>query len=145
MVAMITRNPGTGRPIRSQSPPSRQASKRRNHVFYETRMSTIGGPGGIGGPKGPKGPDGTDGDAEIADVGKNAETASAQGVGQADIDAIASDIAAGKLTPREAVDRLVDQMAGSDVLDPADRAELREIMSDLVANDPHLQSLLGRV
>jgi len=111
-------------------------------------MSTIGGPGGIGGPKGPKGPDASDGADDVTDVagGTAADaTQSAQGVGQADIDEIASDVAAGKLTPREAVDRLVDQIAGTDVLDPADRAELREIMSDLVANDPHLQSLLGRV
>lgn len=111
-------------------------------------MSTIGGPGGIGGPKGPKGPDASDGADDVTDVagGTAADaTQGAQGVGQADIDAIASDVAAGKLTPREAVDRLVDQIAGTDVLDPADRAELREIMSDLVANDPHLQSLLGRV
>lgn len=111
-------------------------------------MSTIGGPGGIGGPKGPNGPDASNGVDDVSDVagGTAADaTQGARGVGQADIDAIASDVAAGKLTPREAVDRLVDQIAGTDVLDPADRAELREIMSDLVANDPHLQSLLGRV
>jgi len=107
-------------------------------------MSSIGGPGGIGGPKGPNAPDGPDAADDVAEVAQPKAEA-AQGVGQADIDAIASDIAAGKLTPREAVDRLVDQIAGSDVLDPADRAELREIMSDLVANDPHLQGLLGRV
>jgi hypothetical protein len=108
-------------------------------------MSTIGGPGGIGGPKGPTGPDASDGADDVSEVAGGNAAESAQGVGQADIDAIASDVAAGKLTPREAVDRLVDQIAGTDVLDPADRAELREIMSDLVANDPHLQSLLGRV
>ncbi|MEO8843552.1 MAG: hypothetical protein ABI591_09535 [Kofleriaceae bacterium] len=111
-------------------------------------MSTIGGPGGIGGPKGPNGPDASDGTDDVSDVtGSTAAdaTQSARGVGQPDIDAIASDVAAGKLTPREAVDRLVDQIAGTDVLEPADRAELREIMSDLVANDPHLQGLLGRV
>jgi hypothetical protein len=117
-------------------------------------MSTIGGPGGIGGPKGPKGPDGPDGpdspdssggpDKLSGSRGPDATTATAS-TGQADIDAIASDIAAGKLTPREAVDKLVDQIAGSDVLDPADRAELREMMADLVANDPHLQGLLGRI
>ena len=108
-------------------------------------MSTIGGPGGIGGPKGPKGPDASGGVDDIRDVASGTAADATQGVGQTDIDAIASDVAAGKLTPREAVDRLVDQIAGTDVLDPADRAELREIMSDLVANDPHLQSLLGRV
>jgi hypothetical protein len=114
-------------------------------------MSTIGGPGGIGGPKGPKGPDGpdsTDGPDTSSGPDKlsGTDAASATGAtGQADIDAIASDIAAGKLTPREAVDKLVDQIAGTDVLDPADRAELREMMADLVANDPHLQGLLGRI
>jgi hypothetical protein len=120
-------------------------------------MSTIGGPGGIGGPKGPKGPDGPDGpdsaggpdssggpDKLSGGRGPDA-AAAASATGQADIDAIASDIAAGKLTPREAVDKLVDQIAGTDVLDPADRAELREMMADLVANDPHLQGLLGRI
>jgi hypothetical protein len=117
-------------------------------------MSTIGGPGGIGGPKGPKGPDGPDspdssGGPDGPDKlsgGRGPDAASAtSATGQADIDAIASDIAAGKLTPREAVDKLVDQIAGTDVLDPADRAELREMMADLVANDPHLQGLLGRI
>ena len=114
-------------------------------------MSTIGGPGGIGGPKGPKGPDGPggpdgpDGPDKLSG-GRGPDAASATAAtGQADIDAIASDIASGKLTPREAVDKLVDQIAGTDVLDPADRAELREMMADLVANDPHLQGLLGRI
>jgi hypothetical protein len=117
-------------------------------------MSTIGGPGGIGGPKGPKGPDGPDGpdngsgpdgpDKLSGGRGPDAAAATAS-TGQADIDAIAADIASGKLTPREAVDKLVDQVAGTDVLDPADRAELREMMADLVANDPHLQGLLGRI
>ncbi|HET9990068.1 MAG TPA: hypothetical protein VFQ65_16170 [Kofleriaceae bacterium] len=117
-------------------------------------MSTIGGPGGIGGPKGPKGPDGPDGSDSTGGPdgpdklsgGRGPDAASATGAtGQAEIDAIAADIAAGKLTPREAVDKLVDQIAGTDVLDPADRAELREMMADLVANDPHLQGLLGRI
>ncbi len=105
-------------------------------------MSTIGGPGGIGGPKGPKGPDGPDDIDDVADVSSNAKT---EGVGDVQLDAIASDIAAGKLSPQQAVDKLVDQLAGTDALDPADRAELREMMADLVANDPHLQGLLNRV
>ncbi len=110
-------------------------------------MSGIGGPGGIGGPKGPQGPDASDA-ADGADAAHSVETAAPAGIagtGQADLDAIASDVAAGKLTPREAVDKLVDQLAGTDALDPADRAELREMMADLVANDPHLQGLLGRI
>ncbi len=113
-------------------------------------MSTIGGPGGIGGPKGPQGPDAPDGPDETSATEANAATESTTSTGVAatgdpSLDAIASEIAAGKLTPREAVDKLVDQMAGTDALDPADRAELREMMADLVANDPHLQGLLGRI
>ncbi|HEY6039062.1 MAG TPA: hypothetical protein VIV58_32490 [Kofleriaceae bacterium] len=118
-------------------------------------MSTIGGPGGIGGPKGPKGPDGPDGPDSGPDGpdklsgGRGPDAAAATSAtgatGHADIDAIAADIAAGKLTPREAVDKLVDQIAGTDALDPADRAELRQMMADLMANDPHLQGLLGRI
>lgn len=114
-------------------------------------MSTIGGPGGIGGPKGPQGadapegPEGPEGPAEAGAPSVAAKPASVGATGDAHLDAIASDIAAGKLTPREAVDKLVDQMAGTDALEPADRAELREMMADLVANDPHLQGLLGRI
>lgn len=116
-------------------------------------MSTIGGPGGIGGPKGPQGLDAPDGPSETAaadatdatDAPDAASTTRLAATGDPHLDAMASDIAAGKLTPREAVDKLVDQLAGTDALDPADRAELREMMADLVANDPHLQGLLGRL
>ncbi|CAN5306532.1 hypothetical protein BH11MYX1_BH11MYX1_40290 [soil metagenome] len=108
-------------------------------------MSTIGGPGGIGGPKGPQGPDAPEGPDEAAAATDAASTTHVAATGDPHLDAIASDIAAGKLTPREAVDKLVDQLAGTDVLEPADRAELREMMADLVANDPHLQGLLGRI
>jgi hypothetical protein len=103
-------------------------------------MSTIGGPGGIGGPKGPGGPEGPEdvGDvADVSDVGDVAPTG--------DLDAIAADLQAGKLTPHEAVDKLVDQIASGTDLGPADRAELRELMTDLVANDPHLGALITRL
>lgn len=102
-------------------------------------MSSIGGPGGIGGPKGPAGPGAADGIDEAADV---AEVAQPERAGA--LDAIASDLAAGKLTAREAVDRMVDQIAGTEDLAPGERAELREMMQDLVANDPYLSGLLGR-
>lgn len=100
-------------------------------------MSSIGGPGGIGGPKGPSGPDGAD---EVADADS---VAAPEKAGQ--FDAIAADIAAGKLTPQEAVERMVDEIAGHEDLAPGDRAELREMLTDLVANDPYLSALVGRV
>lgn len=109
-------------------------------------MTGIGGPGGIGGPKGPggpsgpdgpEGPDGPDGPDDVADVGSTAPASN--------LDALAADIAAGKLTPQQAVDRLVDEIAGSKGLDASERAELKELMSDLIANDPNLAALVGRV
>jgi hypothetical protein len=111
-------------------------------------MSSIGGPGGIGGPKGPGGPTGVDGPDDVSDVGDVAD------VGQVDaaqasraagqLEAMAADIAAGKLTANEAIDRLVSEIAGSDQLGATERTELKEMLVDLVANDPYLQSLVGR-
>jgi hypothetical protein len=106
-------------------------------------MSTIGGPGGIGGPKGPDGPDGPDDLDEAAPLSQ----ASAEKVDAAAstmVDQLAADIAAGKLTQREAIDRLVEATAGPE-LGAAERAELRELLSDLVANDPFLGTLANRV
>jgi hypothetical protein len=128
-------------------------------------MTSIGGPGGIGGPKGPGGPggpgdvDGPDGAGDIdgmagpneldataaGAVGRDAgiERAAAAG-GTDDIDALAAEVAAGRLTPHEALQRLVDATAGPD-LGPAERAELRELLTDLVASDPYLSALAGRI
>lgn len=108
-------------------------------------MSTIGGPGGIGGPKGPSGPDGPDGTEGPDDVapGSGLDAAGAA-TGDATIDRLAAEIAAGRLTPREAVDQLVELTAGPE-LGAAERAELREMLTDLIANDPYLGGLVGRV
>jgi hypothetical protein len=117
-------------------------------------MSTIGGPGGIGGPKGPDGPDGL---PDIDDVHDVQDVHDASGVaGQAaiakapataatgDVEALAAEVAAGRLTPHEAIDRLVEAAAGPG-LDATERAELRELLTDLVTNDPHLGALVGRI
>ena len=105
-------------------------------------MSTIGGPGGIGGPKGPDGPDGP---ADIDDIAGEAAIehapAAAPGGG---IEALAAEVAAGRLTPHEAIDRLVEATAGPG-LGATERAELRELLTDLVTNDPHLGALVGRI
>lgn len=123
-------------------------------------MSTIGGPGGIGGPNGPGGPSGpagadgadgadgptgpdradhVDGPDRVAldNVGAATATRSAGG-----LDALAADIAAGRLTAHEAVEKLIDDIAGTQQLGTAERAELRELLTDLVANDPYLKSLM---
>lgn len=120
-------------------------------------MSGIGGPGGIGGPKGPGGPEGPDGpdgpegpdgpDGPDGIDGANGLDG-ASGVDgasdTADIDRLAAEVAAGRLTPREAIDQLVEATATPD-LSPTERAELREMLSDLVANDPYFGGLANRI
>lgn len=106
-------------------------------------MSGIGGPGGVGGPKGPGGPTGPDGPDDVDDVTDVSGPDRAAPAGN--LDALAADIAAGRLTPQQAVDRLVDEIAGSQALDATQRAELRELMADMIANDPTLSALVGRL
>jgi hypothetical protein len=107
-------------------------------------MTSIGGPGGIGGPKGPSaagGPDAAEStDAIAGDAGIERATATGHAP---DIEALSAEVAAGRLTAREAIDRLVDATATAE-MDPADRAELREMLSELVANDPYLGALATR-
>ena len=98
-------------------------------------MTSIGGPGGIGGPKGPSGPDGPDQLGELSEAPAAAETKG--------LDATLAQLRAGQLTPREAIDRMVDEAGAG--LGQTERAELRELIVDLVANDPYLSSLVGRV
>lgn len=109
-------------------------------------MSAIGGPGGIGGPKGPSGPSGPESLDDVSHAGDVADIDAAratQAVGG--LEAMAAEIAAGKLTANEAIDRLVDEICGTEQLGTAERTELREMLTDLVANDPYLQSLVGSV
>jgi hypothetical protein len=109
-------------------------------------MSGIGGPGGVGGPKGPGGPQGPDGPDDVDDVSGVGDVAAPDRTAPAgNLDALAADIAAGRLTPQQAVDRLVDEIAGTQALDASERAELREMMTDLIANDPNLAALVGRI
>jgi hypothetical protein len=112
-------------------------------------MSTIGGPGGIGGPKGARGPAGPEGPDEVQEVGDAGHAATVEAAratrAVGELEAMAADIAAGKLTAHEAIDRLVAEIAGTAPLDTAERAELRDMLADLVENDPYLQSLVGRL
>lgn len=109
-------------------------------------MSAIGGPGGIGGPKGPSGPTGPEGPDDIADTADAGQVDAARATRAASgLEAMAAEIAAGKLTAREAVDRMVDEIADTDALGAAERAELRDMLTDLIATDPYLQSLVGRL
>jgi hypothetical protein len=121
-----------------------------------------GGPGGAGGAGGPGSPGSIDGadEAEAAvESGAPLEVhaarpAAAGGAaagtgavgGTSAIDRIAADLDAGRISGREALDRLIDEAVPDEAeLGPADRAELREAMLELIANDPHLQALAARI
>jgi hypothetical protein len=114
-------------------------------------INRSGGPGGAGGPTGP---------GDVADVGEAeapveagaplevhaAGAAAAGGVETAQIDRIAADLDAGRISGREALDRLLDEAVPADLaLDEAERAELREAMEELIAHDPHLAALAARI
>ncbi len=127
-------------------------------------MSTIGGPGGIGGPKGPAGPNSVEHGGALEGPEKAGETeaephvagtpAAAAGTAAqpttpltspANLDRVAADLRIGRLTPHEAVDRLVADVVDGDAMTASDQAELRELMTDLLAHDPHLAALVGRL
>ena len=59
------------------------------------------------------------------------------------MDALAAEISAGRLSPKQAIDALVE--AAGAQLEPADRLELREMLAELFANDPHLSGLVDRL
>jgi hypothetical protein len=112
---------------------------------------SVGGPSGIGGPKGPGGPTGPEGpegpEGPVGPDGTNGVDGAAtvaHAENTADIDRLAADVAAGKLTPKEAIDQLVEATATPD-LSAAERAELRELLADIVANDPYFGGLANRV
>src|SRR5437660_1438150 len=108
----------------------------------EDMTSGISGAGGAGGPKGPTDVGPTDEPDAAAEAGTPLEVRAAAGGAPvedtAGIDRIAADLDAGRITGREALDRLIDEaVPGEMELDAADRAELREAMAELIANDPH--------
>jgi hypothetical protein len=105
-------------------------------------MSTIGGPGGIGGPKAPTE---TDLASDLDSVAGEARVTSSRAAAPTtELQALVADVDAGRLTRHEALDRLVEATAGPG-LDATQRAELRELLTDLLANDPYLGGLIGRI
>src|SRR5262245_51095629 len=117
----------------------------------ETMTSGISGSGGPGGPKGPGATDGP-ADVDEADAVEAgaplevhaARAAAASGVEASGVDRIAADLDAGRITGREALDRLIDEAVPGE-LGAEERAELRQAMADLIAHDPHLAGLAARI
>lgn len=59
--------------------------------------------------------------------------------------ALAAELAAGRLTSREATREVIDRMVSVAGLAPAEQAELHELLTDVVTNDPHLVGLIERI
>ena len=86
-------------------------------------MSAIGGPGGVDGPSGPSGPSAPGGPGDVENVGEPAAAGAINDVqiaspvsadiATSDIDALATEVAAGRLTPQEAINRLLDATASA--------------------------------
>lgn len=60
----------------------------------------------------------------------------------AQVDALAAALDAGQITPEQALQQLLDERISAD-LAPADRAELRAMLTELAAEDPYLSGLLA--
>jgi hypothetical protein len=117
-----------------------------------------GGAGGAGGPRGPNGPGDADAPGEageateagevrpldLAAAGPAGPAGSVGPVATDSVDRIAADLDAGRISGREALDRLIDEAVPGE-LAGADRTELRALMADLIAHDPHLQRLAARI
>lgn len=99
---------------------------------------------GIKGPTGPGGPTGPLGPEDVGDTGSaDAAGAATRTDGAAAADpmvALAADLDAGRISPDEALARLLDDGLGPE-LDPAQRAELEGLFADLLATDPYLAGL----
>jgi hypothetical protein len=106
-----------------------------------------GGPSGPGGPGGPSGPGPVDPADRAEDAGASdaaGQASATEGSGSIDTDAIAqlaADLDAGRITPEQAMAKLVDDSVAG--LPPAEQAELRGMMEEMIANDPYLSGLLG--
>lgn len=99
----------------------------------------IGGPGGSGPVDPTKGVDGA-ADAGAVEGADAVETPAAPGATDP-IAQLAADLDAGRITPEQAMARLVDDSVAG--LPPSEQAELRGMMEDLIASDPYLSGILG--
>lgn len=108
-------------------------------------MTSVGGAGGAGGsgPIGPGGPvDGPEGPEGVGPAdGADAAAESSPAAATARVDQLAADLDAGKITPEQAMAALIDESVAG--LPPAEQAEVRRLMEDVVASDPYLGGLLG--
>ncbi len=112
-------------------------------------MSTPIKPPGSGSPTGPSGLDGpggvarSDGFQRVMDSSQASET-SIESAPLGDLDALVADLKAGRVDAAGAMNRLVEQAVGADMVNRLPASELREleaILRQAVSDDPVLQEL----
>lgn len=110
-------------------------------------MTSTGGPGELTGPVGPGLAHDLD-DLDDLDDGTAAalddRVARVPAVAARTLQALAGAVQAGQLTPHAATHALVEDIAAGGEFDPTRRAELVELLTDLVTNDPYLAARVGR-
>ncbi len=113
-------------------------------------MSISGGPGGIGGASGIGGVQGAgeiDGARELdgaSELDGARATDGTRAVADAKLDQLAAAVDAGQVSPHAALEQLLESSMASN-LPEAQRAELRALVTDLAASDPHLRALLAKL
>lgn len=81
-------------------------------------------------------------------AGASAETPGIQGTAGDSVEKIAADVLAGRVGREEAVQRILADVVGSEMVRGAPdelRQELESVLNALLEDDPHLQSLLAAI
>lgn len=106
-----------------------------------TPIKPPGGPSGAGGPEGPDTAGVGEAEGSFRSVVEGARPSGAA-EGPAALQGLHADLAAGRVTPEAAIDRLVERaMAGAVGLPDAQRAALESQLREALAGDPTLLAL----
>ncbi len=93
--------------------------------------------------------DGTDEMRESVDAaGASTEASDIAGITNDSVERIASDVASGRAGREEAVQRILAEVMGSNMVDGAPeelKRELESVLDALLEDDPHLQSLAAAI
>jgi hypothetical protein len=99
-------------------------------------------PAGVAGADQVSGTAGAGGSTAVGEVGKVGDVATSDAVR-----AIAEDLRAGRISPHEAVERIVDRTVEkmANVTSPEGLERMRAALLELAERDPYLQSKLGKI
>ena len=84
----------------------------------------------------------------VESTSETSEAARASGVGTDSVEQIAADVAAGRIGRPEAVERMLADVLGSEIVKSAPEAlrqELESVLKTMLEDDPYLQSLAAAI